>query len=66
MDGARNGKPGGGRQTRSRFGLWDLLKVLSDRVAQSAFQTKPPKNDHMETITASQSAPMLTLAAYLL
>lgn len=66
MVGASNGKPGGGCQTRPRCGLWELRKILSDRVAQSVFQTKTHKNDHMETITDSQSAPMLTLAAHLL
>lgn len=65
MVGASNGKPGGGCQTGPRFGLWELRKILSDRVAQFAFQTKTHKNDHMQTITDSQAAPMLTLTAYL-
>lgn len=56
----------GNQEGDARLGLWELLKILSDRIAQSAFQTKTHKNDHMETITDSQSAPMLTLAAYLL
>lgn len=40
MVGASNGKPGwwitgGGCQSGLRFGLWELLKILSDRVTQS-------------------------------
>lgn len=69
MVGASNGKPGwwitggGGCQSGLRFGLWERRKYLSDRVTHL---NKTHKNDHMETITDSQSARMLTLAAYLL
>lgn len=69
MVGASNGKPGwwitggGGCQPGPRFGLWEPRKILSDRVTHL---NKTHKNDHMESITDSQSARMLTLAAYLL